>query len=85
VDELRASARSRIDLRLTAPATEADLAAFAGIADATAADATIHLVVEGSVDPVLKAAARLTVHAIATQEADLEDVFLSYYQEEAAR
>jgi beta-exotoxin I transport system ATP-binding protein len=85
VDELRASARTRIDLRLAAPATTTDLALFAGIADATCTDTTIHLVVEGSVDPVLKAAARLTVQAIATHQADLEDVFLTYYHDEPGR
>src|SRR5262245_11985359 len=82
VDDLRASARTRIDLRLAAPATAADLARFAGIAEATATDTTIHLVVEGSVDPVLKSAAGLTVQAITTHQADLEDVFLTYYQDE---
>lgn len=35
-------------------------------------------------DAVLKAAARLTVQAITTHEADLEDVFLTYYQEQEA-
>jgi len=80
VDELRRSARTRIDLRLNAPATAVDLAVFDGIAEASAADASVHLLVEGSVDPVLKAAARLTVQAITTHEADLEDVFLTYYQ-----
>jgi ABC-2 type transport system ATP-binding protein len=80
VDEMRRAARTRIDLRLADRATPADLARFAGVADATAADTTIRLVVEGSVDRVLKAAAGLTVHAITTHEADLEDVFLGYYQ-----
>ena len=84
VDELRRSARTRIDLRLAEPPAAADLAAFAGLAEVSATNATIHLVVEGPVDPVLKAAARLTVQAIATHDADLEDVFLTYYQGETS-
>lgn len=82
VNELRRSARTRIDLRLAAPVTPADLRVFDGLADATATDTTVHLVVEGSVDRVLKAASRLTVQAIASYEADLEDVFLTYYQDD---
>jgi ABC-2 type transport system ATP-binding protein len=80
VSELRRSARSRIDLRLAAAVTPADLAVFDGIAEATAADATIRLIVDGPVDPVIKAAARLTVQTITSYEADLEEVFLTYYQ-----
>jgi ABC-2 type transport system ATP-binding protein len=79
VSELRRTARSRIDLRLAAPVTPADLAVFDGIAQATAADTTIRLVVDGPVDAVVKAAARLSVQAITSYEADLEEVFLTYY------
>ena len=47
-------------------------------------DGTLHLIVEGSADQVIKAAARLEVVRIVTHDADLEDVFQSYYQREQA-
>jgi ABC-2 type transport system ATP-binding protein len=44
----------------------------------------VHLVVEGSVERVLRAAARLHAHRIVSPEADLEDVFLAFYQDDKA-
>jgi ABC-2 type transport system ATP-binding protein len=40
----------------------------------------VRLVVEGSVDGVIKAAAGLEVLRIVSHETDLEDVFLRYYE-----
>jgi hypothetical protein len=40
----------------------------------------VQLVVEGPVDPVIKAAAGLTVERIHTPGQDLEELFLEYYQ-----
>jgi ABC-2 type transport system ATP-binding protein len=80
IAELRRSARTRIDLHLEATATPEDLRVFDGLAEVSATGATIELVVAGSVDQVLKAAASLTVRSIATHDTDLEDVFLTYYQ-----
>jgi ABC-2 type transport system ATP-binding protein len=83
VAELRAQARQRLDLHVADGAGAA--AAFAGIpevVDVSVADSVVSLVVEGSVDAVVKAAAGLEVHRIVSHEADLEDVFLGYYQGE---
>jgi ABC-2 type transport system ATP-binding protein len=54
------------------------------VVEAQAEDTRIRLVVEGPVGPALQAAAGLEVQRIVTHEADLEDVFLSYYQEQPA-
>jgi hypothetical protein len=51
VDEPRRSARTRIDLRLAGDVSAADLAVFAGVAEAPAADGTIHICVEAA-EPV---------------------------------
>jgi ABC-2 type transport system ATP-binding protein len=40
----------------------------------------VHLVVVGSVDGVIKAAAAMEVQRIVSHESDLEDVFLRYYE-----
>jgi ABC-2 type transport system ATP-binding protein len=52
------------------------------VVECSAEHGVIRLVVEGSVDPVVKAAARLDVRRIVTHDTDLEDVFLRYYQEQ---
>jgi ABC-2 type transport system ATP-binding protein len=41
---------------------------------------TLILVVEGSIDAVVKCAARSEVHNIVSHDGDLEDVFLEYYR-----
>lgn len=84
IDELRAQARQRIDFHV---APSADPGVFAGIPEVVsvaAADGLLSVVVEGSVDRVIKAAAGLDVRRVVTHETDLEDVFLGYYQEEPA-
>jgi ABC-2 type transport system ATP-binding protein len=81
VDELRQQARHRMDIRV---ASQADASAFSMIPEVVEASAdgeVIHLVVEGSVDRVVKTAARFDVVRIVTREADLEDVFLTDYEE----
>ncbi len=80
IDELRAQARQRIDFHV---AGTADPTAFGGlpeIVSLTTADGLVRVVVEGSVDRVLKAASDLEVRRIVTHEADLEEVFLGYYR-----
>jgi ABC-2 type transport system ATP-binding protein len=84
VDELRRQARQRIDLHLAGPADPAAFLGVPGVVEVRAGDGTLQLVVEGSADQVVKAAARLEVVRVVTHDADLEDVFLRYYQEEPA-
>jgi ABC-2 type transport system ATP-binding protein len=84
VDELRTKARQRIDLHLAGPADPATFVGVPGVVEVNGGDGTLHLIVEGSADKVIKAAARLEVVRIVTHDADLEDVFLSYYQGEQA-
>ena len=66
------------------PGAAEALAGVPGVVEAQADDTRIRLVVEGPVGPALQAAAGLEVQRIVTHEADLEDVFLSYYQEQPA-
>jgi ABC-2 type transport system ATP-binding protein len=80
VDELRRQARVRIALHLSGPAEAAAFTNVPGVVEARAEDSVLHLVVEGPVREVLRVAAGLDVLRIVTHEADLEDVFLSYYQ-----
>ena len=79
VAELRAQARARIEIRLAEPAPPGAFDGVPGVVEARYEDSVIHLVVEGSMDQVIKCAATLTVLRLVTHEADLEEVFLSYY------
>jgi ABC-2 type transport system ATP-binding protein len=82
IDELRAQARQRIDLHVAGPADASVFAGLPEIVSLASADSVMHLVVEGSVDRVLKAAAGLEVRRIVTHDADLEEVFLGYYRDD---
>ncbi len=42
-------------------------------------DGSYHVKLAGSIDPVIKALARHTIHRLAVEEAPLEDVFLKFY------
>jgi ABC-2 type transport system ATP-binding protein len=78
--ELQARTRHRIRLTL-----EHDVDAsrtFSGVAGVVGAEVTgreVLVVVDGSVDAVLKAVATLPVAAITTDQDDLEDAFLGFY------
>jgi ABC-2 type transport system ATP-binding protein len=45
-------------------------------------DTAVELMVEGSIDAVIKAAAAYEVHNIVSHEADLEEIFLEMYRGE---
>ena len=79
--ELLNQARQRIDLFVAD--AEVDASAFAGVAgvvEAHAIEGVISLLVEGSVDAVIKTAARLDVRRIVSHQADLDEIFLSLYE-----
>jgi ABC-2 type transport system ATP-binding protein len=84
IDELRAQARQRIDFHVAGPADPGVFAGIPEVVSVQATDGVISVVVEGSVDRVIKAASGLEVLRVVTHETDLEDVFLGYYQEEPA-
>ncbi len=85
VEELRQNARQRIELHVAGPVGEADVARFRAVPEVTEVSVeagVVHLVVEGSVDGVIKVASGLEILRIVSHETDLEDVFLRYYQGE---
>ncbi|MFI0350138.1 ABC transporter ATP-binding protein [Actinomadura sp. 9N407] len=93
VDELRLQARQRIDLYVARRPASSDFAEVPGVVEAQvvpprpgAADAgtLLRLVVEGSAAAAISAAAPLEVLRVVTHEADLEEVFLRYYQRDSS-
>jgi ABC-2 type transport system ATP-binding protein len=82
VHELRRRARQRIDLYVSGTPDAAPFKRIPEVVEARATRGVVHLVVDGSVERVLRAAARQHVHRIVSPEADLEDVFLEFYRDE---
>ncbi|MGH2759925.1 MAG: ABC transporter ATP-binding protein [Actinomycetota bacterium] len=83
VGELRRRARQHIDLYFDGGADAEPFARIPEVAEATASDGVVRLIVEGSVERVLRTAARLHAHRIVSPEADLEQVFLDFYKGDA--
>jgi ABC-2 type transport system ATP-binding protein len=82
IDKLKAEAVRRVDLTFgdAPPITELRLAN--GVRDVQAVGDTAHLVVEGSMSAVLRAAAPHGIEKVVTHEPDLEEIFLAYYERE---
>ncbi len=81
MDQLRQQARQRIQLHVAGDCDAEQFAGLPGVVEASASDGVLDLVVEGSVDPVIKAAATLRVDRIVSHNDDLEDIFLDLYRE----
>ena len=80
MDELRASARHRLEFHVEGLAPAGHFDSVPGVAASTVRSGVIEVVVEGSVDAVLKAAAQLTVTRVTTPGDDLADIFMGFYQ-----
>jgi ABC-2 type transport system ATP-binding protein len=79
VDTLKARAVRRMDLTFGTPPPPALLQGIRGVREAHVLGSTAHLVVEGSTADLFAAVAPLQVTNIVTHEADLEEIFLTYY------
>ena len=84
IDELRLHARQRIQLHVAGGADAALFANLPNVIEAGVHGDVVEVVVEGSVDAVIKAAATLTVTRLVTHNDDLEDTFLGLYREDGA-
>jgi ABC-2 type transport system ATP-binding protein len=81
---LKEKAVRQIDIVFDKPIPAEPFAAIPGVAEAHAAGPVLHVVVKGSLDALVKAAAQYTVVNIVTYEPSLEEIFLSFYREEDA-
>lgn len=84
MDDLRAKAIRRIEIEFDA---DVDPAEFRDLDRVRAVDASDHhltITFEGPVDQVLNAATSHGVRNLRTREADLEEIFLTYYRDEEA-
>jgi ABC-2 type transport system ATP-binding protein len=79
IGDLKTRSVKTIDLHFAGPAPVEAFANLPGVEVAEPTRDAIRLRVQGSVDPVIKAAARYEVLDIESHEPSLEDVFLAFY------
>jgi ABC-2 type transport system ATP-binding protein len=82
VTALKHKATRRIDITFDSPVNAESFKALPGVMEATSRGTILQLVVQGSIDPVIKAAAQHTVHNFVTYEPTLGEIFLGFYREE---
>ncbi len=78
--EIEAKALRVVEIRFAEPVPADVFANLAGIRDLEVDGDLVRASVAGSVDALIKAASRFTVESIGGHEAELEDVFLAYYE-----
>jgi ABC-2 type transport system ATP-binding protein len=79
IDALTVRSLRRIELTFAGPVPAAALRDIDGVREVRAHGAVAHLVVEGSTGPLVAGLAGHRVDDIVTHEADLEEIFLTYY------
>jgi len=82
VGALKDRATREIELRFASPIPAETFARVDAVDEAIVSDAHVRLRVRGSVDSVIKAAARYEVLDVSTREPTLEEIFLAYYGED---
>jgi ABC-2 type transport system ATP-binding protein len=80
VADLKARAPRRVDIHFDRELAGDAFTGVGGVRSSQVTGRVAHLVLEGSMRPVLAAAVDLGLVSVVTHEADLEDVFLSYYE-----
>ena len=85
VGDLRARQVRMLDIRFAEPPRPDLFEGSAGVSDVTVNGDTIRVTVAGSIDGVVKTAARLEVVDLKSHEPSLEDIFLTYYGKEGDR
>ena len=80
ISTLKQRAVRRVEVRLAEPATGLErLRDVPGVSDLTVDDSVVRLVIEGSMDRLVKELARLPVQALTSEPPELDEVFRSYY------
>jgi len=82
VDELRAKARQIIDLHVDVEVSAHMFDDVPGVVEASGDNGVIRLVIEGSIDDVIKKAATVEVRRVVSVDHDLEQLFLAFYTDE---
>lgn len=81
IESLKSRAARHLEIRFAAPIPQNAFSAVPGICDLTVSDTILTCTVMGSLDALVKMAARYEVVTLVSHEPSLEDVFLAYYGE----
>ena len=84
VTDLKAKAVRGLELEFAADVDPARLRDVAGVREVTGAGHQLTVAYDGPIEPVLEAAIALGVVNLHSQDADLEQIFLAYYRDDAA-
>jgi ABC-2 type transport system ATP-binding protein len=77
--DLKARALRRLEIDFGEPVTADAFAGLPGVRDLTVDGSVLRCTVMGSVDALVKAAARYEVHNLRSVETSLEEIFMAYY------
>lgn len=80
LEALKAKALRRLEVHFAAPVPRVEFAALPGVQDVVVEGTMLTCSAVGSIDGLVKAAARYEVTNLVSHEADLEDLFLRYYE-----
>ena len=83
VEDLKAKARRRIDFQFATPVAPSEFTVIAGVEHVESINDAhgVSVTVSGSVDQVMKTAARHEIVNVISHQGDLESAFLAYYEE----
>lgn len=81
IHALKARAVRQMEILFAAPVPREPFQTLPGVRDLHLDGAALRCTVTGVVDPLIKAAARFTVESVTSREPDLEEIFLTYYDE----
>jgi ABC-2 type transport system ATP-binding protein len=82
LDNLRRVAVQRLEIEFASPVPANEFLSLPGVKETTTDGRHLAVAFEGSVDPIVKAAATHDVRAIRTRDDDLEEIFLRFYRDE---
>ena len=80
LDALKAKALRRLEIHFAGPVPRDEFAALPGVQEVVVEDGVLSCTAVGSIDRLVKAAARHEVTNLVSHEADLEELFLRYYE-----
>ncbi len=79
ISDLKEQALRRIEIHFAQPVAAAEFTDLSGVADVVVVDNILRCTAVGSLDAVIKAAAKHEVVDIVSREPNLEELFLTYY------
>jgi ABC-2 type transport system ATP-binding protein len=79
VANLKERALRRLEIRFAAPVSDEVFAGLPGVSEVHIENNVFHCTVMGSLDPFIKAVARLPVMDLISHQPSLEEVFMAYY------